>query len=112
MGQASGWLNRPPVKTYRSTVEEFLEGLNEEETLNFLYLQAVYSLNTFYGCRIKPDGYFKTGNEKICSEIIEKGGSIADMYKSGADALYCVLLSEPLTDVRLLLKTVECYIPF
>jgi hypothetical protein len=99
-------------KEYRQSVEGFLDSLTAVEMLNFLYLQAVYSLNRFYGCRIIPAGNFETKNEKICAEITGKGGSIVDMYKSGADALYCALLSEPLVDKRLLLKTVECYIPF
>jgi hypothetical protein len=89
-----------------------IKGLTEGETLNFMYLQAVYSLNTFYGLHIKPTGYFKARDEKICAEIIEKGGSILDMYKSGADPVYCAMLSDPLTDVSLLTKTVELFIPF
>jgi hypothetical protein len=87
-------------------------GLTEAGTLNFLYLQAVYSLNTFYGYRVRPAGDFAAGTEKICAEVIERGGSIVEMYNAGADGLYCALLSDPLTDKRLLLKTVERYIPF
>jgi hypothetical protein len=82
------------------------------EILRFRYLQAVYSLNTFYGHSIKPHGYFETHNEKICMTVIEQGGNIVEMYKSGADALYCALLSDPDPDERLLLKTVKRYIPF
>jgi hypothetical protein len=91
---------------------EIPKGLTEGETLNFMYLRAVYSLNTFYGYHIKPVGHFETRNEKICAGIIGRGGNIIDMYKSGADGLYCALLSDPLTDVCLLRKTVEQYIPF
>jgi hypothetical protein len=50
--------------------------LSENEMLNFKYLQAVYSLNTFYGHHIKPcDNNFETENEKICSAIIGWGGN-------------------------------------
>jgi hypothetical protein len=86
--------------------------LSEDEMINFRYLQAVYCLNTFYGHSIKPHGNLETRNEKICREVIERGGDIVEMYKSGADALYCALLSDPDPDERLLLKTVERYIPF
>jgi hypothetical protein len=82
------------------------------EILRFRYLQAVYSLNTFYGCRIKPYENLETRNERICAAVIERGGTIIDMHGSGADALYCALLSDPFTDKSLLLKTVEQYIPF
>jgi hypothetical protein len=87
-------------------------GLTADGALNFLYLQAVYSLNTFYGRRVRPKGGFAAGNEKICAEVIERGGSITDMYKAGADALYCALLSDPLADAGLLLRTIERHIPF
>jgi hypothetical protein len=80
--------------------------------LNFKYLQAIYTLNAFFGYHIKPTAYFETDNEKICSEIIERGGSILDMFKNWADALYCALLSDTATDKEILLKTVERHIPF
>jgi hypothetical protein len=83
-----------------------------DELLRFRYLQAVYSLNTFYGHHIKTSAYFETKEEKICAQVIEQGGSIVEMYKSGADALYCALLSDPLTDEALFIKTVERHIPF
>jgi hypothetical protein len=86
--------------------------LSENEMLNFLYLKAAYSLNTFHGCHIKPEGYFETGTEKICAAIIGWGGTIVDMRKAGADALYCALLSDPHTDKATLLKTVDQHIPF
>jgi hypothetical protein len=86
--------------------------ISENEMLNFKYLQAIYSLNTFCGGHIKPAAYFETENERVCSEIIEKGGSILDMYKAGAEALYSALLSDPVTDKDILLKTVEWHIPF
>jgi hypothetical protein len=90
----------------------FEPNLSENEMLNFKYLQALYSLNTFFGYHIKPSACFETDNEKICSEIIERGGSILDMFKKGADALYCALLSDTNTDKEILLKTVERHIPF
>lgn len=90
----------------------FEPNLPENEMLNFKYLQAIYTLNTFFGCHIKPAAYFKTDNEYICSEVIEKGGNILDMYKAGADALYCALLSDSFTDKDILLKTVDQHIPF
>jgi hypothetical protein len=90
----------------------FEPDLSENEMLNFKYLQAIYTLNTFFGYHIKPAAYFQTDNEKICSEIIERGGSILDMFKNGADALYCALLSDTTTDKEILLKTVERHIPF
>jgi hypothetical protein len=34
------------------------------------------------------------------------------MYHAGADAVYCALLSDPLTDKEIFLKTVERHIPF
>jgi hypothetical protein len=86
--------------------------LDVNEMLYFKYLQAVYSLNTFFGCHLEPEAYFETGNEIICAQVIKKGGDIVDMYKAGAEALYCALLSDPLTDKNLLLKTVEVHIPF
>jgi hypothetical protein len=86
--------------------------LPEDEMLNFKYLQAVYSLNAFSGCRIRPAGYFETSNEKICAGVIERGGDILAMYHAGADAVYCALLSDPLTDKEIFLKTVERHIPF
>ena len=91
---------------------EYPDGLSGDEFLTFGYLRAVYSLNTFYGHRIKPEGYFKTNNETICAAAIERGESIVDMHKSGADALYCALLSDPRTDRSVFLKTVELHIPF
>jgi hypothetical protein len=100
MGETSGTIKIP-------------EDLTEAEVLNFMYLQAVYSLNQFYGRRINPSAaHFETNDEKICAEIIRTGGNIVDMHKAGADALYCALLSDPLTDKDILLKTVDCYIPF
>jgi hypothetical protein len=86
--------------------------LSEDEMLNFKYLQAVYSLNVFYGYHIKPTAYFETNNEHVCSEVIEGGGNILDMYKAGADVLYCVFLSDPETDKEILLKTIDQHIPF
>jgi hypothetical protein len=91
---------------------EGLLKLSQDETLRFKYLQAVYSLNTFYGQHIKLYGNLETENERICGEVIERGGTIVDMFKSGADPLYCSLLSDPFADISLLLKTVEYYIPF
>jgi hypothetical protein len=91
---------------------ELPEDLDEAGILNFQYLQAVYSLNTFYGYHIKPEGYFETKNEEICAEVIKQGGNIVDMYKSGADALYCALLSDPCTDEALFNKTLNQHIPF
>jgi hypothetical protein len=91
---------------------EIPEGLTEAEVLNFRYLQAVYSLNQFYGCRINPTASLETKNEQICMEIIKAGGNIVDMFNAGADAVYCALLSDPLTDKTLLLKTIDLYIPF
>jgi hypothetical protein len=90
----------------------FEPDLSENEMLNFKYLQAIYTLNTFFGYHIKPLAYFETDNEKICSEIIEQGGSILDMFRNGADALYCALLSDANTEKEILLKTVERHIPF
>lgn len=90
----------------------FEPDLSENEMLNFKYLQAIYTLNTFFGYHIKPLAYFETDNEKICSEIIERGGSILDMFRNGADALYCALLSDANTEKEILLKTVERHIPF
>ncbi|MDR1903917.1 MAG: hypothetical protein LBQ88_16740 [Treponema sp.] len=86
--------------------------LGVNEMLNFKYLQAVYSLNTFFGCHLEPEAYFETGNEIVCAQVIEKEGDIVDMYRAGADAWYCALLSDPFTDKNLLLKTVEVHIPF
>jgi hypothetical protein len=91
---------------------EYLSGLTEAEVLNFRYLQAVYSLNTFYGARVRPEGFFTAADEKICAEALRKGGGVVDMYKSGADALYCALLSDPAADEETLLKTVRRHIPF
>jgi hypothetical protein len=91
---------------------EMPDGLSIHEMLNFKYLQAVYSLNTFFGYHLKPEAYFETGNETICAQVIKKGGNIVDMYRAGADALYCALLSDPFTDKDLLLKTVNIHIPF
>ncbi|MDR0388369.1 MAG: hypothetical protein LBH57_10080 [Treponema sp.] len=87
-------------------------GLTEPELLNFGYLRAVYSLNMFYGYQIKPAGRFETKNEKISAEVIGRGGDIREIYKSGADAGYCALLSDPLAGRDVLLKTVELFIPF
>jgi hypothetical protein len=87
--------------------------LSENEMLNFKYLQAVYSLNTFYGRHIKPcDNNFETENERICSAIIGWGGTILDMHRAGADALYCALLSDSYTDKAIMVKAVGWYIPF
>jgi hypothetical protein len=86
--------------------------LSENEMLNFKYLQAAYSLNAFYDCHIKPEGYFETEREKICSAIIEWGGTIVDMHQAGVDALYCACLSDPYTDKEILAKTVYWHIPF
>jgi hypothetical protein len=80
--------------------------------LAFRYLQAVYSLNTFHGYRMGLLGAFETDNEKACTAVIEQGGTIVEMHKAGADALYCALLSDPLTDKGLFLKVVDLYIPF
>jgi hypothetical protein len=91
---------------------EIPDDLTLDELLRFRYLQAVYSLNTFYGYHIKPSAYFETKDEKIAAQVIERGGNIVDMYKSGADAVYCALLSDPLTDEALFIKTVERHIPF
>jgi hypothetical protein len=91
---------------------EIPDDLTEGAILNFRYLQAVYSLNTFYGRHIKPSAYFETKDEKLCAEVIEQGGNIVDMYKSGADALYCALLSDPCTEKALFIKTVDQHIPF
>jgi hypothetical protein len=90
----------------------FEPDISENEMLNFKYLQAIYSLNAFFGYHVKPAACFETDNEKICSEVIERGGDILEMYHAGADALYCVLLSDPLTDKEIFLKTVERHIPF
>jgi hypothetical protein len=92
-------------------IERLLK-LSQAETLRFKYLQAVYSLNTFYGQHINPYGNLETENERICGEVIERGGDIVEMFKSGVDPVYCALLSDPLTDMSLLLKAVEYYIPF
>jgi hypothetical protein len=86
--------------------------LTEGEILRFGYLRAVYSLNTFHGYRIRPYEGFEADNERICAEVIGRGGNIVDMFESGADPVYCALLSDPVTDKCLLLKTVERYIPF
>jgi hypothetical protein len=86
--------------------------ISENEMLNFKYLQAIYSLNTFFGYHIKPSAYFETDNEKICAEVIEQGGNILEMHKKGADCLYCALLSDPITDKEIFLKTVERHISF
>jgi hypothetical protein len=91
---------------------ELPEDLDEKEALNFRYLQAVYSLNQFYGCGMSSSAYLETKNEKICAEVIKAGGTIVDMYKAGADAVYCALLSDPVTDKDTLLKTVGMHIPF
>jgi hypothetical protein len=90
----------------------FEPDISENEMLNFKYLQAVYSLNTFFGYQIKPEADFETDNEKICAEVIERVGNILEMFKNGADCLYCALLSDPDTDKEILLKTVERHIPF
>jgi hypothetical protein len=90
----------------------FEPDIPENEMLNFKYLQAIYSLNTFFGYHIKPAAYFETDNEKICAEVIEQGGNILEMHKKGADCLYCALLSDPITDKEIFLKTVERHIPF
>jgi hypothetical protein len=95
-----------------SCVTELPDGLSHREILTFKYLQAIYSLNTFYGYQIKPVAYFETDNEIVCAQVIEKGGDIVEMYRAGADALYCALISDPLTDKDLLLKTINFYIPF
>jgi hypothetical protein len=94
------------------TAVETPEGLAMAEILTFRYLQAVYSLNRFYGCRVNPVASFETKDEKICADVIKAGGDITAMYKAGADALYCALLSDPLADKAILLKTVDRYIPF
>jgi hypothetical protein len=101
-------------RRYFQTLDKFSfePDISENEMLNFKYLQAIYTLNTFFGYHIKPAAYFETNNEKICSEVIERGGSILDMFKNGADALYCALLSDTDTDKEILLKTVERHIPF
>jgi hypothetical protein len=87
-------------------------GLTEDGALNFQYLRAVYSLNAFHGYRIRPRGNFETRDEIICAAVIGRGGDIAEMHRAGADPLYCALLSDPLADEGILLKTVEQYIPF
>jgi hypothetical protein len=86
--------------------------LNEDELINFKYLQAVYGLNTFFGYHIKPQGEFRADNEQICAKIIEQGGDIRAMHEAGAGALYCALLSDPYTDKDMALKTVDRHIPF
>jgi hypothetical protein len=90
----------------------FEPDLPENEMLNFKYLQAIYTLNAFFYCHIKPAAYFTTDNEHICAEVIERGGDILDMRKAGADALYCALLSDSSTDKDILQKTVDQHIPF
>jgi hypothetical protein len=108
------WYEEEGRRYFKSLDRVSLEpGLSENEMLNFKYLQAVYSLNTFYSYHIKPcDNNLETENEKICSAIIGWGGTILDMHKAGADALYCALLSDPCTDKAILVKTVDHYIPF
>jgi hypothetical protein len=86
--------------------------ISEDEMFNFKYLQAIFCLNTFFGFRIEPEGYFEDGNEKICSDAIGRGGDITDMLKKGAEALYCALLSNASLDKDILLKTVAMHIPF
>jgi hypothetical protein len=90
----------------------FEPDLSEDAMLRFKYLQAVYSLNTFYGCRIEPALYYETETERICSEIIKWGGSVVDMCQAGAEALYAALLSDAFTDKAILLKAVDRHIPF
>jgi hypothetical protein len=104
----------PERKQYLKLLDEVsLEpDLPENEMLNFKYLQAIYMLNTFFDCHIKPAAYFETRDEKICAEIIEQGGTIPDMYRAGADALYCALLSDSRMDKEIMLKTVDRHIPF
>jgi hypothetical protein len=90
----------------------FEPDLPENAMLTFKYLQAVYSLNTFYGGHTEPALYFETENERICSEVMRRGGSVTDMRTAGAEALYAALLSNPFTDKAVLLKTVDRHIPF
>jgi hypothetical protein len=100
------------VPTMAEMLEEELARMAPPELLRFNYLKAVYSLNTFYGCHVKPEGYFETETEKICAAIIGWEGTIVDMHKAGADALYCALLSDPYTDKEILAKTAYWHIPF
>jgi hypothetical protein len=90
----------------------FEPDLPEDAMLTFKYLQAVYSLNTFYGCRVEPAGYFESANERVCAAVIMRGGSVEDMYTAGAEALYAALLSDPFTDKAILQKTTDRHIPF
>jgi hypothetical protein len=91
---------------------EIPDGLTADELLRFRYLQAVYSLNTFYGHRIRTSGCFETKDESLCAEVINRGGDIVEMYKAGADALYCALLLDSLTEEDLFQKTLDRFIPF
>jgi hypothetical protein len=107
------WYEAEGKRYFKSLGNVFFEPeLPENELLNFKYLQAVYSLNRFYGGDMSPSAYLETKNEKICAEVIKAGGTIVDMYKAGADAVYCALLSDPVTDKDILLKTVDMHIPF
>jgi hypothetical protein len=90
----------------------FEPDLPENAMLTFKYLQAVYSLNTFYGGRVAPAGYFESANERTCAAVIMRGGSIVDMYADGAEALYAALLSDPLTEQAILQDTADRHIPF
>jgi hypothetical protein len=107
------WFEREGRRHIKSLgLVSFEPDLPENAMLTFKYLQAVYSLRMFYGRRVETAGYFESANERVCAAVMIRGGSIADMYADGAEALYAALLSDPFTDKAVLQKTIDRHIPF
>ena len=84
---------------------EYPEGLTENEMLDFIYLRACLFL------RKKPIGDFE-GNAEICARVLQRGGSIVDMYEAGADIIYASCLSHYDLDADIQREIIEAHIPF
>ena len=84
---------------------EYPENLDENGALHFLYLRACVFLNR------KPEGFF-TGEAEICASVLAGGGSLADMVKAGAGAVYVSCLSKHDLDADIQREIIGSHIPF
>jgi len=84
---------------------EYPENLSENEMLDFLYLRACVWLNE------KPVGDFE-GSARICADVLQRGGNIADMRKAGASAAYAACLSHHALDTEIQREIIDAHIPF
>ena len=85
--------------------DEIPKNLTENELRDFYYIRACIFLNE------KPEGYFE-GDAIICAEILRKGGSIIDMYRSGVDLMYAACLSNGDLDKDVQQEIINSHIPF